>query len=195
MMRAIAILLALLHATAVAEWPYDACCQVNVPPYAGAGTLVGVSNGRGLVVTCHHVVEEGNLGAITCRFPTRHVSRGRLLGSDARLDLAAIDIDAPPGTASTRSVGAAIDSQLIVVGTPWYGNGRLYWMRGRLIGRGGQSMAIACPKLVQSGYSGGAVLSPQGDLVGVIWGHDFQHSQATDGELVKAFLSRWMKTE
>lgn len=194
-MRLLTLLLSLLLTPPLwAAWPYDACCNVTVPPYGGSGTLVGVQDGRGLVITCAHVLEGGDLGRITCRFPTATV-RGRLLGQQRSADLAAIEVTAPAGIRSPVQVRAATrdDRDLLLVGCPWYGNGRLYWMRGDVAGFEGHDVLLRSAQLVQSGYSGGAVLTRRGELIGIIWGHSERHSMATSGQDLTHFVTRWLK--
>lgn len=193
MMRFLAILLLLVSTSAYGAWPYDACCNVSVPPYGGSGTLVGVADGRGVVLTCAHVIEGGNTKAITCQFPTFR-SRGRLLGRDTPNDLAAIEIKVPDDIKTPVCVRPATreDTQLVIVGCPYYGNGKLYAMRARIAGFRGADALLAGEKLVVSGYSGGAVLTTGGEFIGVVWGHDDRYSCATSGKALTEFANRWL---
>src|SRR4051812_35608647 len=59
------------------------------PFYSGSGTLVGVTEGHGLVLTAGHLFE-GQVGPITVEFADGRARGGTLLAVDHKLDVAAI---------------------------------------------------------------------------------------------------------
>lgn len=214
MKQLLAICFAILLAGRVlAEWPYDAVCDVVIPLQSGdsaggSGTLLGVSEQTGLVLTCWHVVEGGRMDSITCTFPatgSRH--RGRLIGSDSAYDLAAIEIENPPEIATPVIARARRDEgPFVCAGFPWNGGGRLRTTVGDYMGfPQGQGVSSWAPSMLHtrthviSGYSGGARFNKHGEYVGVISGMTGDSPQNMDrtwgagGDALERFVDRFLK--
>lgn len=99
MARAIVVLLALWLGALVQAQEYRPFCQVRCGDGSvGSGTLVDENEGRGLVITNHHVIRGvlGARGKITCWFTsTDERMEASILKADSRYDLAALVVNAP----------------------------------------------------------------------------------------------------
>lgn len=212
-MRISALLLSLvLAAQAWAAWPYDAVCdlQNETPQYfpdgsrgypGGSGTLIGVSDRTGLILSCAHAFENGGRTAKISFASARGEWRGRVIGLEPQNDLSMLVIDSPPDIA-TPMVRAAKpeDGPFVCVGYPWYGRDRQHWTAGECIGLTADSrIHVRCS--VQSGYSGGALFNKHGEICGVVCGmtgpnrDQMDRAYCPSGEALLRFVGRWMEVE
>lgn len=206
-MKRLAILLLLIFAVgARAEWPYDAVCEIvnqqwERDPQAGervraggSGTLIGTDGKQGLVLSCGHLFEHGGR-TVSVKFPTiQGTATGAVIGLDLKVDLSMITIAAPAGIYGPTCVRAArqTDSELLAIGFPWYAKGKQCFTSGKSLGYDGNDLHFAAHPFVHSGYSGGALLAPDGSFVGVVCGYGDDYSYAPSGPALVRFVSRWM---
>ena len=129
----------------------------------GSATLVGVSQGRGLLLSVWHVFEDGVRSPV-CRFPdsTKRI-RCHVLALDQHLDLAAIESDSIEGTSTAFRVRAVRrdDGALQAVGYPFYARDESgpHFTKGRFLRMDGDNLLAAFKPCVHSGFSGGGVFS------------------------------------
>lgn len=189
----------LLAAPAWAKYPYPYSTAVEVfnGNAGGSATLVGVSQGRGLLLSVWHVFEDGVRSPV-CRFPdsTKRI-RCHVLALDQHLDLAAIESDSIEGTSTAFRVRAVRrdDGALQAVGYPFYARDESgpHFTKGRFLRMDGDNLLAAFKPCVHSGFSGGGVFSLDGSLVGVVSGYnDRQESIACSGPALERFVSRWL---
>jgi S1-C subfamily serine protease len=214
MTRILSLIVALLFAApALAAWPWDAVCDItNLKKdwdresgrwinHGGSGTLVGVSNDTGLILSCAHLWENGGKTAEVKFLSIKQPFRGQVLAVDHQNDLSAISITAPKGIATPKAVRAARpeDGVLVAAGFPFYSKGELHWTSGKFLNYSGSDLHFAARPYVHSGFSGGAVFAMDGSLVGVVSGYDYNAgvnrgwSIAPSGQALEKFASRFMK--
>jgi thiol-disulfide isomerase/thioredoxin len=162
------------------------------------GTLVDEDHGRGLVLTCGHVFNEGNAD-ILVTFPGGDRLQGRLLGRDPSVDLAAIEI-MPVQSANPIEVAEDVAAPNSVVTTCGYGDdgcNKLAGSRGPVIQyvglQGGPSDALMeIAGKSRNGDSGGPVLNTSFKQVGVLMGNDRRQTvNATGCGHMRRFLGRF----
>ena len=158
--------------TAARDWrPQAAAPSTRSPqpqnPDAPSSTGSGFFVARGLVVTNHHVTE----GCQRLRVGGRTV--GRLLVSDARNDLALIELERGTTDAATIRVGRVkIGEAATVAGFPL--SGLLSGLNvttgnvSSLSGIGGDIRLLQITAPVQAGNSGGPLLDASGNVMGVV---------------------------
>lgn len=196
MVRLLSILILLVAGRCFAAWPYDAVCEVQNGNAGGSGTLVGVKDDKGVVLSCGHIFDEGVRNPVA-RFGDKKY-RGRVLGIDKELDLSAFVIQAPEGIKTPKCVRAAKrdDGFFIAVGYPWYSRGKEpHWTKGKYLGYSGKDVQFLARPYVHSGYSGGGLFAPDGSFVGVVCGYGEGYSYAPSGKALIEFASRWIKCE
>lgn len=138
-------------------------------PRLSAGSGVIVDANRGLVLTNRHVVE--NAKAIEVTVGDRRVE-ARLLGSDARIDIAVLQVRArglsqlPLGDSSDLKVG----DYVVAIGNP-FEIGQTVTAgivsalgRGR---RGGAPAYVQTDAPINPGNSGGPLINMRGEVVGI----------------------------
>jgi hypothetical protein len=137
----------------------------------GTGTLIAKGNGRGLVLTTGHVfgIGHGKLQAVLGGRPYA----ATLLGHDAQLDLAMLEIAEPPVeplpiAEASPSIGARIQSF-------GFGPGPLSCNTGQVLGyvqepRGPAAAMFEITGSAWQGDSGGPMLNERYELCGVIRG-------------------------
>lgn len=140
--------------------------------YHGSGTLVMVSDKKGLVVTNWHVIRDA-AGTITVRFPDGFTTSATVVKTDKTWDLAALSIARPNAqpvklSASVPKVGDA----LTVAG---YGSGTYRQSSGRLLQYCAPGMTepndiIEVTTAARNGDSGGPIFALDGTLAGVLFG-------------------------
>jgi serine protease DegQ len=141
-------------------------------PQVSAGSGVIVDAGRGIVVTNHHVVE--NAQEITVTLKDRRRFQAKMVGSDAATDIAVLKIEAerltalPVGDSDRLKVG----DFLVAIGNP-FGLGQTVTSGiVSALGRSGLKVEgyedfIQTDASINPGNSGGALVSFNGELVGI----------------------------
>jgi hypothetical protein len=156
--------------------PHPAVARIIVPEDGatayGSGTLVGVRENRGLVVTNWHVVRDST-GRVEVVFPDGHRSHAKPLKVDSDWDLAALVIWKPnvePVKIATQPPRPG--EPLTIHG---YGRGKYRIATGRCT-------SYLAPRLdfphemveldveARQGDSGGPIFNQQGELAGVLFG-------------------------
>ena len=202
-MRRLVLLAYLLFAvptTALGKYPYPYSCVTEIfnGSAGGSATLVGVSNGHGLLLSVWHVFSDG-VKSPACRFPdSTNRIKCRVLALDERLDLSAIESDSIEGDATAYRVRAVRndDGILKAVGYPFYARSEAgpHFTTGKFLRMDGDDLKAAFRPVVHSGFSGGGVFSPDGSLVGVVSGYnDDRESIACSGPALERFVSKWLK--
>jgi serine protease Do len=138
---------------------------------AGLGSGVIVSS-DGYILTNNHVVEDAADVKVT--LPDRREFKGRVVGKDAKIDLAVVKIEASNlpaitvGSSSKLEVGDCV----LAIGNP-YGVGQTVTM-GIIsaTGRAGLGIEdyedfIQTDAAINPGNSGGALVNDRGDLIGI----------------------------
>ncbi|MBL8702674.1 MAG: Do family serine endopeptidase [Alphaproteobacteria bacterium] len=126
----------------------------------------------GYIVTNNHVVSQAN--TIMVRLEDEREFPARLVGRDARSDLALLKIDAPsplPAVALGDSDTAQIGDWVIAVGNPFGLGGTvtagIVSARGRDIGSGPDDQFIQVDAPINRGNSGGPLFDQDGKVIGV----------------------------
>jgi hypothetical protein len=178
------------------QQPHPAVCRVRnssgrVSCY-GSGTLIESSDGRGLIITCHHLFREG-VGTITVTFPDgqRHVAR--LLGHDPEWDLAALEIASPQATPVAVSQNYPRPGDILRA-CGYGSDGRYVCSMGEALGYTRPSVGATYETLemqgaAREGDSGGPVFNQKGELCAVLWGTDGRIIGSTFCGRVRKFLA------
>lgn len=178
---------------------WDSVCDLSAPPYGGSGTLVGIDGERGLISTCSHTFHGVGTRNVSVEFRSGYKTRARLLAMDDRNDLAVFEIKVQPGMATPPAVKlASVDEgNVIAIGFPWYGQGKMHYTAGKLVRIDGSGRALfAARPHVHSGYSGGGLFNEQGEYLGAISSFDANGlSIAGSGEPLRRLLSRYMEVQ
>lgn len=192
------LLLWFCHAWGGHPYPYNTCVEVYNGNAGGSGTLVGVKDGKGLVISCAHVFE-GNNRSPKVRFSDSDTRLpAQLVGINPSLDLSALTIDAPKGCVSAKSVRAAepTDGTLTAIGYPWYSRGRSpHYTKGKYLEYRDNDVKFLAKPYVHSGFSGGGLFAPDGAMVGVVCGYGEGYSYAASGQAFERFTGKWLKVE
>ncbi|MEM6331315.1 MAG: serine protease [Planctomycetota bacterium] len=156
----------------------------------GSGALVHSAGSRGYVLTCEHVVADAAAG-VSVVFAGGQAYSGRVVAAEAGPDLAVVEIAAPPAEPFRLAMS---------VGDRWYtaggfgSDGRYRTVSGPVVGQataaGARAPSLVIRGAVRSGDSGGPVLTPGGELVGVVWGVRNGASYASFGRPVQDILRR-----
>lgn len=186
---------------------YHSLVQVRCGQWGGSGTYLGDR----LVITCEHVLRDGS-GSAQVTFPGGSAVSTRALAVDAASDLALLELLGP---APAEAVGVALadgrPSLGEVVYSAGYGRSRnLMVSAGRISNLSQFTIAIdptngsrrprnttEATGLTESGDSGGAWLTPEGKLRGVVWGgrqQDGTVSATTElGGFLRDACDRWRR--
>ena len=168
--------------------------------YHGSGTLIDVSENRGIVITNWHVIRDvatrdgairDGAGEIRVRFPDGFVAKASVLQSDKTWDLAALSIARPrvkPVKLSKRI--PEIGDALTVAG---YGGGTYRHTAGRLLqfcapGMTEPAEILEVTTPVRGGDSGGPIFAQNGSLAGVIFGSASGTTNGSHAGRVRMFL-------
>jgi serine protease Do len=142
----------------------------------GSGVIVSTN---GTIVTNNHVVTDERTGQVVpqvkVRLSDNRTFEAKVLGHDARSDLAVIKIDAPNLTAIElgTSTGVEVGQWVLAVGNPLgFSNtvsvGVVSSLKRSLpVGEQGMFDAIQTDAAINPGNSGGALCDSQGKLIGI----------------------------
>jgi Do/DeqQ family serine protease len=146
----------------------------------GSGVIVRAD---GVIVTNNHVIAGGE--EITVGLSDRREFRAKVLLADPRTDLAVLKIDLPPGEKlATMPIAEHADSQVgdlvLAIGDPFgvgqsVTNGIISAVNRTANPNGDAGAYIQTDAAINPGNSGGALVSMDGDLVGV---NSFIYSQS-----------------
>ena len=203
------LILALLVNSAHAQWPWSRYLRpaaearvVSTTPHPaiaritvrekdgisfGSGSLVDARGQFGLVVTNWHVVRDAT-GEITVEFPGGYRTPiKRLLKVDADWDLAALEIERPPGV-QPLPIAAALPREQEPLFIAGYGSGDYRVAAGRVKQyvapkEGMEFEMVEVSVEARQGDSGGPMLNERGEIAGVLWG-------AVDGSTVGSYGGR-----
>ena len=208
-MKRFALLLVLCFAGVSDADSYDAVCHITNTTREGDGkgfaggsaTLVGIADGRGLLLSAGHIFENGGRGADVTFTTARGTWLARVLKCSQQPDIAVLEIDNPPAVTTPPCVRVARreDGPFVCAGFPWNGGGKLYTSRGAFLGNDRGRLTLGCR--VISGYSGGAVFNRHGEWVANVCGMTSEGGPNLDrmygytGEVLKQFVSPYMKVE
>lgn len=157
----------------------------------GSGTLVGVDERYGLVVTNWHVVRDA-AGPVSVIFPDGFHSPATILATDHDWDLAALAIWRP------NVLPVPLATQAPRPGEPlWiagYGQGSFRMAGGRCLqyvspGRSLPSQMVEVSAAARNGDSGGPILNARGELAGVLFGTSFGTTMGSYCGRVDRFLA------
>jgi S1-C subfamily serine protease len=153
----------------------------------GSGVLIE----GGLVLTAHHVIEDG--GPVTVHWQDGSVSKAKVVASSDPFDLAALEVE----SAHAQPVPVADETALLGETLTVMGFGPipskfreaegrvLYWTtpKGH---RKPEFMVLSTE--ARNGDSGGPVFNSKGELSGIIWGSLDGHARATRTDRLRKFL-------
>lgn len=175
--------------------PYSAIAQIQVGGGQGSGTLIAISDGKALVLSCRHVAQSAGAGCkLSWLGAGNQVTSGDVLtvvpGSTFNDDLSLIVCDSPEG------VEPIVIAKFDPANGPWVGVG---WRRG-------QFYETVCDEAEEKdglikfnapligGMSGGALLDNNGHVVGVTVGSDMStYGVAADGLYLQHVVSKYAR--
>jgi len=198
--------IALLSAPAASAWaeesqaakknPHPAVVRVAAPEgnatSYGSGTLIGVNEKHGLVITNWHVVRDAT-GQISVTFPDGFRSAATVLKTDKDWDLAALLIWRPKVAPVKISAKAPVRGDALTIAG--YGSGTYRQVSGRVVqyvSPGGdfpfEMVEVDVP--ARSGDSGGPILNEKGHVAGVLFGSAGGYTNGSHSGRVRWFLRR-----
>ena len=154
------VLLLVLSGAAYGKYPYDSVGRVSA---GGTCTMIYVADGKGLMVTCAHVME----GESETKVYWPAVDETRVCKTvfvDKEADLAYLVCDNPPVAAVP--IKAADSGVVVSAGFPYYERGALHWQIGIALETDHKLMTVTNRPV--AGMSGGAGFDENGNLVGVV---------------------------
>ena len=161
----------------------------------GSGTLVGVSEEHGLVVTNWHVVRDAT-GQVSVEFPDGFRSPATVLETDETWDLAALLIEVPkvPPIAIATATPQRGD-RLTIAG---FGSGEYREATGLMVqfvspGEDEPSEMLEVNVDARSGDSGGPIFDERGRVAGVLFGSADGCTNGSHAQRVRWFLKRAVK--
>lgn len=146
--------------------------QQLVSTGAGSGVIISED---GYIVTNNHVIEGSSRITVTLKDGTQH--QAKLIGTDAKTDLAVLKIEATSLTAATigTSSNIAVGQDAIVIGNPLgqlggtVTNGIISALDREITFEDGTVMSLLQTNAaVNPGNSGGGLFNNKGELVGVV---------------------------
>ncbi len=186
---------------------YHSLVRIRCGQWGGSGTYLG----SGMVITCEHVVR-GAQGAVQVRFPDGDVVEAAVLAADYGSDVALLELKGhAPAVAKGIAIADTMPSEGQEIFSAGYGkDGPLCVSPGRITslenftiaydptdGRKRQRPTAEGSGLTEPGDSGGAWLTADGKLLGVVWGgrsKDLEVSATTElGKFLNDACSRWRK--
>jgi hypothetical protein len=166
-------------------------CRISVADGStGSGTLIGVDQSIGRVLTCSHLFDSSTQNIIVS-FPNSGRFAASLIDRDRSHDLALLEIKHPhvppiavsgdePGGELTACGFGPVGQFRCIVGS----------FAGQAKAVGATYASLMIHGAVRPGDSGGGVLNSRGELVGVVWGQRDGVTYATCGRPVREFLER-----
>lgn len=149
--------------------------------YGGQNVARGTGSGfiwdtRGHIVTNYHVIEDGDIFAVTC--PNQKTYRAKLVGKEPAKDIAVLKITVPDGKFSPVKVGVSrtlqVGQKVIAIGNPF---GFDHTVTTGIVSALGRSIkgveGITIRNMIQTdasinpGNSGGPLLDSNGELIGM----------------------------
>src|SRR5690606_5340625 len=135
----------------------------------GTGSGVIISE-DGYIVTNNHVVKDASDLEITLN--NRKVYKARLIGTDSKMDIALLKIDAEeklPYSTFANSDEVKVGEWVLAVGNPYNLNSTvtagIVSAKARNLGNGGIQSFIQTDAAVNPGNSGGALVNARGELI------------------------------
>ena len=172
--------------------------RVEVHDGAGSGVVVGTEQGHSLVVTAWHVVESycdeaGDVCVGVSVVAGGERYHGSLRSFNRQEDLAVLDVEGVLPMATLASAVPPLGTEVLTIGFP-QGEHDFQHNEGRIVRHSGCSFesCLATNARAWSGFSGGALINLDGELVGVIsegWTGSF-YSNAVSVAAVQALLSQ-----
>jgi Trypsin-like peptidase domain len=159
-----------------AATPHPAVARIIVPERGvtafGSGTLVGVRDQYGLVVTNWHVVRDSQ-GVVEVKFPGGYSSHARPLKVDSDWDLAALVIWRPPVEPVRMATQPPRPGEPLTI--HGYGQGQYRIAAGRCTAyyaprRNFPQEMVELDVEARQGDSGGPIFNDRGELAGVLFG-------------------------
>ncbi len=137
----------------------------------GSGVII---DGKGLILTNHHVVSGRENMVITVTLSDDNEFEGEIIGTDEKTDIALIRINpgyALPTVPLGDSDGLEIGESVLAIGNP-FGLDRtvtsgIVSAKGRRIGAGPYDNFIQTDASINPGNSGGPLINRQGEVVGI----------------------------
>ncbi len=175
--------------------PHPAVARIIVPEGSatayGTGTLVGVRDEHGLVVTNWHVVHDSQ-GIVEVVFPNGFRSHARPLKVDSDWDLAALVIWRPPIEPVTLATQPPRPGDPLTI--HGYGQGQYRIATGRCTSYYAPHAHFPLEMVeldveARQGDSGGPIFNQRGELAGVLFGAGEGTTLGSFGPRVSAFLA------
>ena len=170
--------------------------RVEVQDAAGPGVVIDVDYNRSLVLTAWHVVESfcGEVGDKCVGVSVVHGGKryqGSLSKFNPQEDLALLDVEGVLSVAKLAPEIPQIGTDVVTVGLP-EGEHDFQFNEGRIVRHDGCSFesCLATNARAWSGFSGGALINTEGELVGVIsegWTGSY-YSNAVSVNAIQALL-------
>ena len=134
----------------------------------GSGVIVSPD---GYILTNNHVVDDAT--DVTVSLPDRREFKGKVVGKDAKIDLAVVKIDANnlPAITIGNNAKMEVGDCVLAIGNP-FGVGQTVTMgiisaTGRQVGIEDYEDFIQTDAAINPGNSGGALVNDRGELVGI----------------------------
>lgn len=139
--------------------------------HIGTGSGVIISE-DGYIVTNNHVIKDASEIEITLN--NKKSYKAKLIGTDSKMDIALLKIDAPeklPYTPFGNSDTAKVGEWVLAVGNPYNLNSTvtagIVSAKARNLDSNGIQSFIQTDAAVNPGNSGGALVNTRGDLIGI----------------------------
>ena len=170
--------------------------RVEVHDGAGSGVVIGSESGRSSILTAWHVVQsycdrpgDECIGVSVVSGGQRH--HGNLRSFSRLEDLAILDVEGMFPVAELAPELPPLDSEVITIGMP-DGEHDFQFNEGRIVRYTGCSFVscLATNARAWSGFSGGALINLEGEIVGVIsegWAGSF-YSNAVSVDAIRSLL-------
>lgn len=181
----LALLLSLFTSPLFAAYPYDAVGMISA---GGSGTLVYAENGKGLILTCAHVVPYISETNCTWGEETRTC---KTVFVDYGADLALLVCDNPP----VRPVPyhKIVGNFVVSTGYPWYSREDLHWQASIALATHGSNIYVTAKPA--AGMSGGGAFDCRGYLVGAVRAHTMEDGILADGEPLESMMNKYKDPE
>lgn len=169
------------------------CVRVHAGRHGGSGTIIGTHEGKGLVITARHVLDNPGPASIMRNGQTYPATR---LVRAATGDLAALEFDNPPSDIKQIGIADKPGQRGTMFGFGPDYPGTFHAHQGRYLGRRGKPHVYNAEWLPddeyafnsENGDSGGGVFDDQGHLSGVLWGGENGKSNVVSTVKLRQFL-------